>query len=453
MKSLKVILLALIFALTNIQLSALGKSDEMVIELQAPDSLLSLYFDAIHVDSEIITQDHANDLQRVALFDLNNNGKMRTLNQSEVPEYKKNRSASEWRALGASYVISAWIREQYLTFSVFSSEDDKVCFAEDIKLTGNLNKDRQKIHVFVNNLHKDLFGEDGIYLNKILYTFKTRNVSDPYYATVSEEVYQCDWDGANTKQMTFEKSHCVSPHPVMSKNGEQIEGFFYVSYKIGQPKIFWNKFGEKNAQRLCYIPGNQFMPCMSPKGDKVVFISDAPGNPEIFLQDFKPGVGSVGKPRQIFACKRGVQASPIFSPDGNRVAFVSDKEGSPRIYVMDIPKLGASSSDLKPVLLTKVNRENTKPSWSPDGTKLAYIAKVDGVRQVWIYDFITNQEWQLTHGNSNKENPYWAQNSLHLIFNSVGNESCELYMVNLNQPKSVRIKTEAGVKRFPIWVK
>lgn len=452
MKLLKMTVLLSILFVGGGHLYAGDKSEKIVIKLKASDSLLSLYFDTIHIDSEVISKDHANDLQRIALFDLNNNGKMRTLNQSEVPEYKKNRSASEWRALGASYVISAWVREQYLTFSVFSSKDDKICYAEDIKLTGNLDRDRQKVHVFVNNLHKDLFGEDGIYLNKILYTFKTRNVSDPYYSTVSEEIYQCDWDGANTKQMTFEKSHCISPHPVMAKDGKRVEGFFYVSYKNGQPKIFWNKFGEKSAQRLCYIPGNQFMPCMSPKGDKVVFINDAPGNPEVFMQEFKPGVGSVGKPRQIFACKRGVQASPIFSPDGNRVAFVSDKDGSPRIYTMDIPKLGASSSDLKPVLLTKANRENTKPSWSPDGTKIAYVAKVDGIRQVWIYDFITNQEWQLTQGGGNKENPCWAQNSLHLIFNSVGNESCELYMVNLNQPKAVRIRTEAGVKRFPVWI-
>ncbi len=453
MKFLKSILLIVLLSIATSSLEARNKSKEIVIELKAPNSLVGLYFDNIHIDSDIISQEHVSELERVVLFDLNHNGKMRALKQSEMPKDQKKNTASQWRAQGVSYVISAWVREQFLTFSVFSAIDDKVCFAEDIKLTGLLNVDRGKIHQFVSHLHQDFFGEEGIYLDKILYTFKTRNVSDFYYSSVPEEIYQCDWDGGNPKQLTFEGTHCITPHPVLSKDRKSIEGFFYVSYKIGQPKIFWSKFNEKGAQRLCYIPGNQFMPCMSPKGDKVVFINDAPGNPEIFMQDFKPGVGSVGKPRQIFACRRGVQASPVFSPEGKRVAFVSDKAGSPRIYLMDIPQPGTSSSDLKPVVLTKANRENTKPSWSPDGSKLAYIAKVEGIRQVWIYDFITNQEWQLTTGGGNKENPQWAQNSLHLVFNSVGNDTCELYMVNLNQPKAVRIKTELGIKRFPVWVK
>ena len=304
----------------------------------------------------------------------------------------------------------------------------------------------------MSHLHEHIFYDKGIYQDKILYAYKTKNVSDPYYSSVPEEIYECDFDGGNPRQLTFERSHCITPHPVLSKNGREVDGFFYVSYKIGQPKIFYTHFGETTQQRLCYIPGNQFMPCMSAQGDKVVFINDAPGHPEIFLQEFKPGVGALGKPRQIYSCRKGVQASPVFSPDGERIAFVSDKTGSPRIYVMDIPKPGMRAQDIQPTLITEQNKENTKPSWSPDGTKLAYVSRVEGIRQVWIYDFISRQEWQLTDGPINKENPQWASNSLHLIFNSVGNDSCELYLVNLNQPEAVRIKTEPGIKRFPAWV-
>ncbi len=452
MKFLRVTLLIFLLAVHSFCFGSSRKSEEIVIRLQAPNQLVQFYMENIRHESSMISEAHAQELQSILLFDLNNNGKLRTLEHSEIGELKKNATVSELRSKGVSYQLSTWIRDQFMTFSVLSTAQDKICFAEDIKLTGDLGKDRVRIHEVMSHLHQFLFDEPGIYLSKILYTFKTRNVSDPYYSSVPEEIYQCDFDGGNSKQMTFENSHCITPHPVLAKNGKDVEGFFYVSYKIGQPKIFWTKFDNPSPQRLCYIPGNQFMPCLSAKGDKVVFINDAPGHPEIFLQDFKPGVGSVGKPRQIYSCRRGVQASPVFSPDGNKIAFVSDQSGSPRIYVMDIPPLGSSASDIKPILITKQNRENTKPSWSLDGTKLAYIARVDDVRQVWIYDFITNQEWQLTQGGVNKENPQWANNNLHLLFNSVGNDSCELYLVNLHQPKAVRIKTLPGIKRFPAWI-
>lgn len=434
-------------------MSAPKKSSEIVIELKAPSPLLPVYLDSTRVDSTVISHELARQLEEILLFDLNNNGKTRTLSSSEVPEYKKGRSSAEWQKLGVHYVITPSIKENYLTFSVLSSKEDKICYAEDCKLTGNISLDRTKIHQFMQRLHEKLFNEEGIYLNKILYTFKARNASDAYYASVVEEIYQCDWDGGNPKRLTFENSHCITPHPVLSKDGKSFDGFFYVSYKLGQPKIYWTKFGEKTPQRLSYIPGNQFMPCLSKNGDKVAFINDALGNPEVFLQDFRPGIGAVGKPRQISSNKRGVQASPVFSPDGRKIAFVSDKDGYPRIYVMDIPAAQSNVKDLKPYLITKLSQENTKPTWSPDGSKLAYVSKVDGIRQIWIYDFTTQQEWQLTYGDTNKENPQWAFNSLHLSFNSVANESSELYIVNLNQPKAIRIKVEPGIKRFPAWLK
>lgn len=446
-------LLFLLIFLLSFSLDAGKKSEEIIIELKSETPLTATYIDSIKKESELISDQHAQDLQSVLHFDFNYNGKTWVLSQKEVGEYKKNRSTAEWRALGVAYVFRPTIRENFLTLSVLSTVEDKICYAEEMKLTGDLNYDRRLIHAFAYRFHKSVFKEEGIYLSQILYTYKERNVSDAQYASVSEEVYKCDFDGGNPQQLTFENSHCVTPHPVLSKDGKKVEGFFYVSYKLGQPKIYWSKFDQKKALRLSYIPGNQFMPCMSKQGDQVLFINDAPGNPEVFMQEFKPGIGSIGKPKQIFACRRAVQSSPIFSPDGKQIAFVSDKDGVPQIFVMPIPKEGMSQKDLKPVLITKKNRENTKPSWSPDGTKIAYIAKVDGIRQVWIYDFITNQESQLTFGGGNKENPQWAFNSLHIAFNSVGGDGSDLYIVNLNQPKAVRIKPANGVKRFPAWIK
>ena len=160
------------------------------------------------------------------------------------------------------------------------------------------------------------------------------------------------------------------------------------------------------------------MPAVSQQRDKVAFISDVTGNPDLFLQNFSPEKGAIGKPQQIFSARQATQGSPAFSPDGSRVAFVSDKDGSAKIYVIQIPEPGASLKDIKATLISKANRENSAPTWSPDGTKLAYCSKTSGDRQIWIYDFNTKKEKQITQGTGHKENPSWAPNSLHLVFNS-----------------------------------
>ena len=121
--------------------------------------------------------------------------------------------------------------------------------------------------------------------------------------------------------------------------------------------------------------------------------------------------------------------------------------------VMGMTKIRVTSDKKRPhaVMITKKNRENSCPSWSPDGTKLAYSAKTNGIRQIWIYDFEKNEEWQLTSGPGNKENPFWAPNSNHIVFNSTQDCNSEIYVVNLNQPQAIKISRGLGKKHYPTW--
>ena len=134
-----------------------------------------------------------------------------------------------------------------------------------------------------------------------------------------------------------------------------------------------------------------------------------------------------------------------------KIAFVSDKDGPPRIYVIQIPEDISSQKRPQAELVTKKNRENVSPAWSPDGTKLAYSAKTEGTRQIWIYDFHTNEEWQLTKSSGNKENPSWGSDGLHLVYNTEDQNAGELYIIDLNRQIPVKITGGFGKKRFPCW--
>jgi TolB protein len=262
------------------------------------------------------------------------------------------------------------------------------------------------------------------------------------------EIWECDWDGANVRQLTHDASYSVTPVLIPQNARFANDRFLYVSYKTGQPKIYLGSLKGGQGKRLIDLRGNQLLPTISPRRDKIAFICDAAGRTDLFLQSFSPETGEVGKPQQLFSYPRSTQASPTFSPDGSQIAFVSDKDGGMRIYL-----ISATPSERRPNprMITKQNRENSCPCWSPDGTKLAYSAKTNGVRQIWIYDFATGEEMQLTSGPGNKENPYWAPNSLHLVFNSTDSSTAELYIVNLNQPEAVKISQGPGKKHYPTW--
>ncbi|MDH3308358.1 MAG: hypothetical protein OEO77_12675, partial [Acidimicrobiia bacterium] len=73
--------------------------------------------------------------------------------------------------------------------------------------------------------------------------------------------------------------------------------------------------------------------------------------------------------------------SPSWSSDGSRIAFISDRDGNPDIWVMD-------ADGSKPVNLTASLEHESDPVWSPDGSRIAYSASLrveqpDG-SSVWV---------------------------------------------------------------------
>ena len=171
-----------------------------------------------------------------------------------------------------------------------------------------------------------------------------------------------------------------------------------------------------------------------------------------FFQSFHPTKGAIGKPIQLFSRPGSVQASPTFSPDGSSLVFVSDHGGTPRIYQLSLADRMLQKGKAAPKDLGGPLGEATSPSWSPDGKKLAYSAKVGTVRQIWVYDFALEKHTQLTTGFEDKENPSWAQDSLHLVYNTTS-PSYQLYVLDLLTKKPFRITCGEGRFHYPYWEK
>lgn len=402
-------------------------NEPIVVNITAQNQLLPLSLSPIQDDSSALPAEYIHKLEEILRFDLNFNG------MTYVTDPQKTR---------VLYSIETKISNKSLSAKL--AKQNSIKMIDGILLTGNLNEDRQKIHQVANAIFKELFHQEGIADTHLLYTVKMQSGSKAI-----SEVAICDYDGGNPRTATDQRALCVSPCFIPSKPGFITKNFAYVSYKTGQPKIYFNSLDENSARRFSLIKGNQLMPAFSPSCDKIAFICDVTGNPDLFLQNLDSSKNPIGKPWQLFSSSYGTQASPTFSPDGSKIAFVSNKDGAPRIYIASIPQ--NPSQKAQATLLTKKNRENTSPCWSPDGKKIAYSAITKNVRQIWIYDFDSGEEKQLTDGPHHKENPSFAPNSLHIAYNSTEGGQSEIFIINLNQPKAVRITGGKGDKRFPSW--
>lgn len=428
-------------------------NEEIVIHLNVSEPLVPIYLGYFHHDSTNFSKEYVDSLYKLLSFDIENSGRIQLItNDSQKesllknPNFKEAFSDLSWKADKISYVVHTLVEKESCSIMIYSVDFASIKHLKNISLSGNLSTDRHQIHKIADALHKTLFNREGIACTKILYTTQTLSHENRYQS----HIWQCDYDGGNPKQLTKEGHYCITPifYPVKKNKDPE---FLYVSYEKGPSKIFISSLENPHGEPFITLKGNQLLPAISKDRSKIAFICDASGRADLFVQPIHPERGLLGKPIQAYSFPSSVQASPTFSPDGKKIAFVSDKEGTPKIYVINTPhySLGRGLPEAK--CLTKKNKENTCPNWSPDGKKLAYSAKTDGIRQIFVYDFETNEERQLTSGKSHKENPCWAPDSLHIVFNTADPSSSELYLVNLNEAKTIKITDGPGKKHYPAW--
>jgi len=458
LRSIRSLFIALTAFLIPGHLQCQDDTEPMLVHLTTEQQLWPIYLTPFIDKNSGFDSSYISKLEKVLQFDLSHNGIMQLVPTStqkarisKASDFNDFGKSADWISNGVSFVVKVEVRDKKITAKILQSVNNSIKAIDSLTLTGNLSQDRRQIHLIADTIQRALFDTEGIASTKILYTFKypISNQTKPEWRS---EIWEMDYDGANMRKISDDSSgYCITPCHLSPKPGYQSAAFLYVSYKNGQPKIYLAPLKEGPAVRLNYLRGNQLMPAVSRQRDKIAFISDIAGNPDLFLQDFSPETGPIGKPRQIFTARGATQGTPSFSPDGKQIAFVSNKDGSPRIYLLKIPAPETQLKEVKPRLITHANRESTAPCWSPDGTKIAYCARHGSERQIWIYDFTSNEEWQLTTGPGDKENPSWAPNSLHLTYNTTGKKSADLYIININQRIAEKITAGNGEKRFPSW--
>lgn len=405
---------------------------DLTVELRTENPLLPVYISQF--DSPA---------WNVLVDDLANGGRLKILNTTHEREtaLKNGFNVHFWKGEGLKFILGKENEKFYLF-----STDGRRAKRFVTSLTGDLKHDRQVAHELSDWIHKVAYGEEGVASTKIVYALQIPTETKKGLEWKSE-IYSIDPDGGNNTRLTYEDSYCINPVKIPGDP----DHYVYVNYKLGQPKLYITAWDEKTGVPFVSLRGNQFLPNFSSNGRRIAFICDASGRADLFVQIYDPRRGPLGKPIQAYSFPNSVQASPALSPNGAKIAFVSDKDRTPRIYLIDTPHYAKNNGLPPATLLTKKYRDNSGPSWSPDGTKLAYSARVDKVRQIMVYDFESGEEVQLTNGPYHKENPNWAPDSFHIVFNSVDPSNSELYIINLNQTKPRQITSGPGRKHYPCW--
>ena len=188
-------------------------------------------------------------------------------------------------------------------------------------------------------------------------------------------------------------------------------------------------------RRLTFSPHLEQEPSLSPDGNYVAYTTDAAGNLDIEVLALAGGNVNriVGHPAD--------DAQPRWSPDGSRIAFISTRDrGGMLTPVGNIgslsPYVQGSGGDLfvMPAMggpTTKIVEKAVYPSWSPDGTALAFQSDRDGDWGIWRTPVSGGEPVKLTDDTTYDLQPAWSPSGKWIAFAGVlwGTGRAGLYLI------------------------
>jgi TolB protein len=347
-----------------------------------------------------------------------------------------------WRELGADGVVIGAVRKTATGVTVqvklYSVTGQTAAFSKEY--SGTAANPRVFAHTISDEIFKQQRNLTGVARTKL--TFSSDRDGERMKGTVYDrkikEIYISDYDGANPRRITVNRS--LNINPVWSSDGKAIA---YTSYRRQNfPDIFIQRIydgtpPESPARGTDRI--HNFLPAWSPDGTKLAFMSNRDGNAEIYVMD-----ANGGNLRRITR-HPNIDATPTWSPAGNQIAFTSDRSGSPQIYVVDADGLG------QPQRITSDDSWADRATWSPAPfNEIAYAARNGPGFDIKIRDMTTGQSHFLTNGEGSNESPAFSPTGRHIAFASTRLGNQQIFVV-ARDGNGLHQVTKEGNNYTPNW--
>lgn len=332
----------------------------------------------------------------------------------------------DWTGIGAELLVTGGIIEAHgkvrLELRLFDTFKTKLLVGK--VYSGSRSQLRKMIHLFCSEISHVITGKRGVFNTRIAFVSTVKG---------NKEIFTCDFDGQNIRQMTHHKSICLSPS--WSFDGKWLA---YVSYARGKPDIFIKNFKE-NRGAIVNHKGMNISPDWMPGQLKLAAALSFSGDQEIYLLTLN------GEIIKRITKSWGIDVSPKFSPDGRKIVFTSKRGGTPQIYIKDI-----ESEEVRRV--TFKGRYNTSPAWSPDGRKIAYVGIEDNHIDIFILDINTGMPVQLTVNAGDNEDPSWSPDGSMITFTSTRENGVpKIFVMTASGSDQRRLLTLGGKQTQPDW--
>ena len=140
------------------------------------------------------------------------------------------------------------------------------------------------------------------------------------------------------------------------------------------------------------------------------------------------------------------EAMGTWSPDGSRIAFVSDRDGNFELYVAD-------ADGGNPRRLTTTADAELSPEWTPDGRQILYVVQAAGGRmQLWSMEADgTGAHALTTDAQGANLDPAVSPDGRRIAFTSTRDGSYDIYVMDRDGTNALPALASAAKESKPAW--
>jgi Tol biopolymer transport system component/DNA-binding winged helix-turn-helix (wHTH) protein len=252
-------------------------------------------------------------------------------------------------------------------------------------------------------------------------------------AGVVNDVYVVDAGGGNPTRLTFDNQPLMGL--AWTGDGRDI---VFSSVRGGQASL-WRVPASGGTPRPVVGAGSEaYSPSVSPKGNLLAYQQKI-GRDSIWRVNLKSDTQTQGAPAIVISAKGG-KMRPSFSPDGKRIAFESDRLGNMEIWACD-------SNGENCEQLTSLHGTAGTARWSPDGRHIAFEFHPTERAEIYVVDVPGGAPRMIpTIKGADNLAPSWSRDGKWIYFASKrGGEPFQLWKVAIESGSHVQITRTGGL--------